>query len=101
MARAYFMDQLLALLAAETAAELEIQAGSPPVIVTRDGRHRLQGPPINDEEAVRLLRDLAGSRHMRELHESGTVTFLHTLPDRSAFIVRAALDGEKLVFGIS
>ena len=95
------MDQLLALLAAEAATELVIQAGSPPVIVTRGVRRCLQGPPINDEEVVRLLRGLAGSRHMRELHERGAVQFLHALPDRSAFIVRAALDGEKLVFGIS
>jgi hypothetical protein len=101
MARAYFMDQLLVLLSEEAATELVFQAGSPPVIVSRAGRRCLQGPPINEEEVAQLLRCLAGSRQMRELQERGAVQFLHTLPDRSAFIVRAAMSGGKMVFGIS
>jgi Tfp pilus assembly ATPase PilU len=101
MARAYFMDQLLVLLAEEEAKELFFQTGSPPILVSRSGQRCLQGPPINDEEILHLLRSVAGSRHMRELKECGAVQFLLTRPDRSALLVRATMSGDQVVFGIS
>jgi len=97
----YQMDQLLNLLTAEKARELQFRAGSPPIIISEQERYLLQGPPIDGQELVNLLRCLANSRQMRDLRESGAVQFVYTAPGRSPFVVRANLEGGGVVFVVS
>ena len=97
----YQMDHLLTLLTTEKARELRFRAGSPPIIVLESEQHPLQGPPITAEDLVRLLRSIATSRQMRALRECGTVQFVHTLPDRSPFLVRAKMEDTNVVFEVS
>ncbi len=99
-ARMYQMDQLLNLLTIERAKELRFRAGEPPLIVREAEQHPLEGPPIAGEDIQRLFRNLAGSRHMRELERRGTVQFVHTLPNRAPFVVRATMEKEDLIFEV-
>ena len=97
----YHLEHLLALLTTEKAGELQFRAGSPPMLVSENERHPLQGPPISNEDLMKLLRSLATSRQMRNLREFGVVQFVHALPDRSPFLVHATIENEKIAFDIS
>ena len=97
----YSMDQLLKLLMIEKAKQLHVWPGRPPIMVCDDEEHALQGPPVTGEDALRLLRSVATSRQMRDLRELGEVSFVHTLPDRSPFVVRAWLEEENVAFYVS
>ena len=97
----YQMDQLLNLLTAERAKELHFRAGRPPLMVLDDEQHSLQGPPIADDEIVRLLRDLANSRQIRDLRAHGKVEFVYTAAGRAPFVIRAQMESENVVFSVS
>jgi Tfp pilus assembly pilus retraction ATPase PilT len=97
----YQMDHLLALLTIEKARELRFCAGRPPVIVGENDQRSLQGPPITGEDVARLLRNLANSRHMRDLRGCGTVQFVYTSPSRAPFVVRARMEDQNVVFSVS
>ena len=97
----YHMDHLLTLLTIEQAQELRFRAGSPPLIVSEDEQHSLQGPPITGEDVVWLLRTLATSRQMRDLRWSGEVRFIYTARGRRPFLVRAKMDDENILFDVS
>jgi Tfp pilus assembly ATPase PilU len=97
----YHMDHLLTLLTLEKAKELRFAAGKPPLMVSEDEERLLEGPALTAEDVRRLLRCVAGSREMRELRQSGAVSFLHTPTAGPAVLVRAHLEQEDLVFDIS
>jgi Tfp pilus assembly ATPase PilU len=97
----YHLEHLLALLTIEKAAELQFRADSPPMLVSENEQHPLQGPPISHDDVTRLLRSLATSRQMRELRQFGMVQFIYVLPDRSPFLVRAKMEAEHVVFDVS
>ena len=95
------MDHLLTLLTIEQAKELHFRAGSPPLIVSDDEQHSLQGPPITDEDVAWLLRSLATSRQMRDLRSCGEVRFIYTRRGRIPFLVRAKVENENITFDVS
>ena len=97
----YDLDQLLAMLTIEKARQLRFRGGRPPVIVSEDEEHSLQGPPITGEDVVRLLRSMASSREMRDLRACGAVQFIYTTRGRSPFLVRARMEDENVVFDVS
>ena len=97
----YEMDQLLTMLTIDEARELRFREGRPPVIVSDDEEHSLQGPPITSEDVVRLLSSMASSREMRDLRECGAVQFIYTTRGRSPFLVRAKMEDENVVFDVS
>jgi hypothetical protein len=99
--RIYDMDQLLTMLTIEKARQLRFRGGRPPVMVSEDEEHSLQGPPIPSEDVVRLLRSMASSREMRDLRECGAVQFIYTTQGRSPFLVRARMEDENVVFDVS
>jgi hypothetical protein len=61
VAHMYQIDHLLALLTDEKAKELQFRAGTSPMMVSENEQHLLQGPPITDDEAMRLLLQRHGS----------------------------------------
>jgi Tfp pilus assembly ATPase PilU len=97
----YHMDHLLTLLTAEKAKELRFRAGRPPVIVSENEQHSLQGPPIAAEDVWRLLRSMANSRQMRDLRDRGAVSFVYTTRGRSPFLVRAKVEDDEVLSDIS
>lgn len=96
----YSMDNLLTLITTEQARELRFRAGTPPVVVLGEEPHAMEGPPLTAESAEQLLRSIASTRQMRELRERGAVTFIYTLRGTSPFLIRAAIDGESIVFNV-
>ena len=97
----YYMDHLLTLLTFEKARELRFHPGSPPVVVSEEEQRSLLGPAMTREDVMQLLRCLANSRHVRELRQSGTVSFVYNAPGRSPFLVRARIQGDTITFEIS
>jgi Tfp pilus assembly pilus retraction ATPase PilT len=97
----YQMDQLLAMLTIGKAREMQFRAGRPPLMVSEREQHTLQGPPITDEEVMRLLRTMANSRQMRDLRESGSVRFIYTIHGRLPFVVSAKMENQNVVFAVS
>src|SRR5262249_24410143 len=96
----YQMDQLLNLLMAERGRELQFRAGRPPLMVVDDEQLSLQGPPMTEDDLVRLLRDLASSIQMRDLRERGAVQFLYTALSRAPFLVNARIEAQNVVFRV-
>ena len=97
----YYMEHLLSLLAGEQARRLEIQAGRPPVIVSEKAQRPLQGPPATEEDVLRLLHSVAGSREMRTLRENGAVHFIHTMSGRAPFVIQARMEAGQVRFEVS
>lgn len=97
----YHMDHLLTLLASEKAKELQFRVGKPPIMVSETEQEPLQGPPITEDELTQLLRNLATSRQMRHLRETGSVHFIYTTRGRSPFLIRAKIEGEMVTFDVS
>ena len=97
----YQMDQLLNLLTAEKAQELQFRAGSPPILVSEREHHFLQGPPMTTEELLTLFRCLASSREVRELRDFGKLHFVYTAPGRTPFLVQAKMEAERIAFEVS
>ena len=73
----YSMDNLLTLVRGEQVRELRIRAGVPPIIVSENESHTLEGPPLTGEGAEQLLRSIANTRQMRALQQSGAVEFMY------------------------
>jgi Tfp pilus assembly pilus retraction ATPase PilT len=97
----YDMDHLLILLTDEKARELQFRAGSPPIMVSEEEQHSLQGPPITDEDVMRLLRTLANSRQIRELRAQGRAQFIYAPFGRLPFLVHATMEGGTIAFAVS
>jgi len=97
----YHMDHLLTMLTSEKAKELRFRAGTPPVFVTDEEKHPLQGPPISSEEVMQLLRSMATSRHLRDLRENGEVRFIFTPRGRAPFLIRARMCDDCVEFQVS
>ena len=96
----YSMDNLLTLITTEQARELRFRAGAPPVVVLGEEPHPMEGPPLTVNCAEQLLRSIANTRQMRELRERGAVTFIYSLRGSSPFLIRAALEGDSIVFNV-
>ncbi len=97
----YQIEQLLILLTDQKARALQFRAGRPPVMVSEEEQHSLQGPPISEDEVMNLLRTMATSRQMRDLWESGRSQFIYTPHGRSPFLVHATMQGGNVAFEVS
>ena len=96
----YSMEDLLELTSNERADSLEIDPGKPPVLVVGGEQNAIEGPPLSAEDTDLLLRTIANSRQMRELHERRFIRFMYTLRPRSSFLVHARLEDEQIKFEI-
>jgi twitching motility protein PilT len=97
----YHLDHLLTMLTADKAKALQFRVGSPPLIVSDEEEHPLQGPPISAEEVMELLRCMADSRQIRDLRHRGVISFIYTPRGRAPFVVRARLQGDSIEFDVS
>jgi Tfp pilus assembly pilus retraction ATPase PilT len=96
----YSMDNLLTLIRVEQVRQLMIRAGVPPIVVTENESHMLEGPPLTGEGAEELLRSIANTRQMRALQQSGAVDFIYHLEGRSPFLVRAKIRDASVEFTV-
>src|ERR1043166_3109464 len=98
--REYDMTDLLTLIVTERAEGLSVAPGQTPAIHLRGEVHRIEGPAVSPEHASSLLRSLAGTRQMRELHEHGRAEFLFTFRESRRFRVEARSEHEQVHFHI-
>jgi Tfp pilus assembly pilus retraction ATPase PilT len=96
----YDMTDLLTLIVSERAEGLSIAPGRAPAVHLRGEMHLIEGPAISPEHAESLLRSLADTRQMRELHERGTAEFLFTFRESARFRVEARSEHEQIQFHI-
>lgn len=94
------MDNLLTLIRVEQVRELKIRAGVPPIVVSENESHMLEGPPLTSESAEQLLRSIANTRHMRALQQNGAVDFMYHFEGRSPFLIRAKITDASVEFTV-
>jgi len=96
----YSMDDLLQLLKAEKADQLNLRVGVSPVIVRHGKPEPIEGPPVTLAEAEHLLHSITTTRQRRELREREVVEFIYTFRKRTPFVVRAVLVNESVAMHI-
>lgn len=96
----YHMSDLLALIVAERAEGLSITPGQPPCIHLRGVMHVIEGPRVSAVHALSLLRSIADTRQMRQLHEHGRAEFLLTFRESARFRVTAKREDDEVHFQI-
>ena len=95
----YDMTDLLTLVATERAEGLSVTPGQPPAVHLRGEVHRIEGPAVSPEHASSLLRSIADTRQMRELHEHSRAEFLFAFRE-SRFRVTARREHDEVHFHI-
>ena len=88
----FSMAHLLDLVKTEQAEALRLHVGTPPMMVVRGVRLAVESYPITAFDAEELLRSIATTRQMRELHERGTVQFVYRFQHATDFVVRAKVE---------
>jgi Tfp pilus assembly pilus retraction ATPase PilT len=96
----YSMDNLLTLIRVEQVRELKIRSGIPPIVVSENESHMLEGPPLTAEGAEGLLRSIANTRQMRILQQSGVVDFMYHFEGTSPFLISAKIRDGRVEFTV-
>jgi Tfp pilus assembly ATPase PilU len=92
----YDIGDLLKLVISERADKLSLYAGQAPVIHVGGQEHAIEGPALTFANAMLLLRQLADTRQMREIHDRGIIGFVHTVPRTAKFRVQARLVRDEI-----
>src|SRR6516164_675159 len=71
----YSMSDLLQLVVSEGASDLHIRVGVPPVIRVHGILHRVEGPPLNPDDAEELMRSITSEDHIQHVRERGGADF--------------------------
>lgn len=69
------MSDLLQLVVSEGASDLHIRVGVPPVIRLHGILHRVEGPPLKNEDTEELMRSISSDEHIQQVKERGTADF--------------------------
>lgn len=96
MAGMYRMLDLLNLVAREGAVELQLQPGSPPVMVLHGKPRVIDGPLITSDQVAELFRSIATGEQSRELDKCGDIRFSYNAENAMRFTVSATTQGGKL-----
>jgi Tfp pilus assembly ATPase PilU len=96
----YDMTDLLTLVVTERAEGLSVTPGQPLAVHFRGEVYVIEGPAVSPEHALSLLRSVADTRQMRELHERGGAEFLFTFRDSARFRVTARREHDEVQFQI-
>src|SRR5512139_2282219 len=94
----YSMSDLLQLVVQEGASDLHIRVGVAPVIRLHGILHRVEGPPLKNEDAEELMRSIASDDHIQQVKERGTADFGFAFGDMARF--RVSVFKERGNFGI-
>jgi Tfp pilus assembly pilus retraction ATPase PilT len=96
MAGMYRLDDLINLAASEGADEVHLQAGQPPVLVSRGQKRALDLPTLTGDNVVELFRSFATEAQVEELRRCGDVRFNHSFQNSLRFGVTASEQGENI-----
>jgi Tfp pilus assembly ATPase PilU len=90
------MNDLLNLVAQESAEELRLESGRPPVMVLRGKARVIDGPLMTTDNVNELFRSIASEEQRRELDRCGDIHFTYVAPNSARFKLSAATEGENL-----
>src|SRR5258707_6089185 len=71
----YSMSDLLQLVVAEGASDLHLRVGVPPVIRLHGVLHRVEGPPLRQEDTEELMRSITSEDHIQQVRVRGGADF--------------------------
>jgi Tfp pilus assembly pilus retraction ATPase PilT len=85
----YSIPELLQLLRTERGERIRLETGlQPSLSLTIKGKeYEIDGPPLDEEAAEKLLRPVVDSRQMRAFRQFGTVDIVYTFKG-ARFIIR-------------
>ncbi|MBA4148576.1 MAG: type IV pilus twitching motility protein PilT [Verrucomicrobia bacterium] len=83
----YSMSDLLQLVVDEGAADLHLRVDVPPVIRLHGDLHRVEGPPLKQEDTEELMRSITSEDHIQQVRERGGADFGFAFGDRARFRV--------------
>lgn len=92
MAGMYSINDLLKLMAQESAAELRLEPDRPPMMLLRGKARVLDGPLITSDDVSDLFKAVATEEQRRELDICGDVRFQYLGDHSEQFTVKAQLD---------
>src|SRR5213593_726024 len=94
----YSMSDLLQLVVAEGASDLHLRVGVPPVIRLHGVLHRVEGPPLRQEDSEELVRAAASEDHIQHVREQGGADFGFAFGELARF--RVSVFKERGNFGM-
>src|SRR5215510_6034324 len=94
----YSMSDLLQLVVAEGASDLHLRVGVPPVIRLHGVLHRVDGPPLKQEDTEELMRSITSEEHIQSVREKGGADFGFAFGEMARF--RVSVFKEKGNFGM-
>src|SRR5208282_2382688 len=94
----YSMSDLLQLVVSEGASDLHIRVGVPPVIRVHGTLHRVDGPPLRQEDTEELMRSITSEDHIQQVREKGGADFGFAFGEMARF--RVSVFKEKGNFAV-
>jgi twitching motility protein PilT len=95
---AYSMSDLLQLVVSENAADLHLRVGTAPVLRVHGVLHRVDGPPLRQEDTEELMRSITSEEQIRSVRERGGADFGFAFGDLARF--RVSVFKEKGNYGM-
>jgi Tfp pilus assembly ATPase PilU len=96
MAGMYGMNDLLNLVARESAEELRLEPGRPPIIVLHGKARVVDSSLLTSDNVNELFRGIATEEQSRELRRCGAIHFNFAAQNSARFWVNAVVQGEAL-----
>jgi twitching motility protein PilT len=94
----YSMSDLLQLVVSEGSSDLHIRVGIPPVIRVHGILHRIDGPPMRQEDTEELMRSITSEDHIQQVREKGGADYGFAFGEMARF--RVSVFKEKGNFGM-
>src|SRR6266536_4948770 len=94
----YSMSDLLQLVVAEGSSDLHLRVGIPPVIRLHGVLHKVEGPPLRQEDTEELMRSITSEDHIQQVRERGGADFGFAFGELARF--RVSIFKEKGQFGV-
>jgi twitching motility protein PilT len=92
------MSDLLQLVVAEGAADLHLRVATAPVIRLHGVLHRVDGPPLKQEDTEELMRSITSEEHIQHVRERGGADFGFAFGELARF--RVSVFKERGNFGM-
>lgn len=83
---AYSISELHKLLQQERAERVYLEVGSQPSLTIKGQEFEIEGPVIEVEAALELIRTVANTRQMRAFWRSSSVNILHKIAETQILI---------------
>ncbi len=96
MNQTHDLKELLRNVVANGDFGMTVRTGEPAVVYTTKGPRRLEGMHPSHEEITAFLRQLTGSRGVREFRDSGVTRFMVPFEERVRLVGAARLEKDEI-----